>query len=183
MTPEEMFDRAVTSAMQDRHNLIRFLADISETQAHWTPPDGEWTMALGLEHIMLTETYFHTNMLNVLHQADASQRWDNTPANPAKMSPEALRRRDQGFVPAPAVLEPQGKGDFREMRDALLADRETSLQAIRPYRSRDVSRLVLSHPVYGDRNCYDLIAYWGIHDYLHQEQMERVIRQPRYPAA
>jgi hypothetical protein len=183
MTPEEMFDRATTSARQDRHALIRFLANISETQAHWTPPDGEWTIALGLEHIMLTETYFRTNMLNLLRQAEASQRWDNTPAQPAKMSLEALRRRDQGFVPAPAVLEPQGKGDFGDMRATLLVERDTSLQAIRPYRNRDLQRLVLSHPVYGDRNCYDLISYWGIHDYLHQEQMQRVTRQPHYPTA
>lgn len=183
MTPEEMFDRATTAALQDRRNLIRFLANISGTQAHWTPPDGEWTIALGLEHIMLTETYFRTNMLHVIRQAEASNSWDNTPAHASKMSPEALRRRDQGFVPAPAVLEPQGNRDFQEMCAALLSDRETSLQAVRPYRRRDLSRLTLSHPVYGDRNCYDLIGYWGIHDYLHQEQMERVTRQPHYPIA
>jgi hypothetical protein len=64
---------------------------------------------------------------------------------------------------------------------ALLSDREVSLQAVRPYRHKDLSRLTLSHPIYGDRNCYDLIGYWGIHDYLHQEQMERVTRQSHYP--
>lgn len=181
MTPEALFDHAATSAMQDRRNLSRFLANLSETQAHWTPPDGEWTIALGLEHIMLTETYFRTNMLHVIRQAEDSNHWDNTPANPTKMSPEALRRRDQGFVPAPTVLEPEGNGDFRDMCAALLADRETSLQAVRPYRSRDLRRLVLSHPIYGDRNCYDLIGYWGIHDYLHHEQMQRVTQQPQYP--
>ena len=50
------------------------------------------------------------------------------------MSPEALRRRDQGFVPAPAVLEPQGNRNFQEMCAALLSDRQTSLQAVHPYR-------------------------------------------------
>jgi hypothetical protein len=69
------------------------------------------------------------------------------------------------------------------MRQALTAEREASREALLPYRDRDLSRLVIPHPVYGERNLYDVITYSGIHDYLHHEQMQRVTQQPGYPAA
>jgi hypothetical protein len=68
------------------------------------------------------------------------------------------------------------------MRQALLPDKEASQAALLPYRSQDLSRLVFPHPRYGDRHLYDVIEYSGIHDALHQEQMERVTRSPGYPA-
>jgi hypothetical protein len=108
MTPEEMFDRVFASAMQDRRDLIRFLDGVSEEQARWRPPDGEWSILEGLEHIMLTEESVRTRLLNALREAEGSGNWDTAPPNPAKMSAEALRRREQGFVPAPEELLPRG---------------------------------------------------------------------------
>jgi hypothetical protein len=182
MTPEEMFDRAYDAAMQDRKGLIAFLDGITEAQARWRPPDGEWSILEGLEHVMLTETYMRNNLLRLLRDAEAHSAWDNAPENPIKMSAEALRRREQGFVGAPEELEPQGGRDFQEMRLQLLSDRETSQEALAAFRQRDLSRLVLSHPRYGQRHVYDVIEYSGIHDYLHCEQMQRVTRSPDYPA-
>jgi hypothetical protein len=181
MTPETRFDQAFDAAVQDRRDLVQFLNGVSESQARWQPPDGEWSILQGLEHIMLTEAYFLENLLRVLHEAEANDQWDNSPAQPTKMSAEALRRRDQGFVPAPDRLMPRGEGDFVEMRQALIAEREASRNALLPYRGRDLSRLVIPHPVYGERNLYDVITYSGIHDYLHHEQMQRVTHQTDYP--
>lgn len=181
MTSEELFDRAFASAMQDRRDLIRFLDGVSEEQARWRPPDGEWSILEGLEHIMLTEEWFRARLLEVLRKAEASGNWDNAPAHPAKMSAAALRRREQGFVPAPEELEPRGVGNFDEMRKGLLAAREATREAFLPYRSKALSRLLFPHPRYGERNLYDVIEYSGIHDYLHREQMERVTRSSGYP--
>jgi len=182
MTPETQFDRAFDTAMQDRRNLVRFLNDVSASQARWQPPDGEWSILKGLEHVMLTEAFFLENLLRVLHEAEANDHWDNSPDHPTKMSAEALRRREQGFVAAPDRLIPRGERDFVEMRQALIAEREASRNALLPYRGRDLSRLVIPHPVYGERHLYDVITYSGIHDYLHHEQMQRVTRQAEYPA-
>jgi hypothetical protein len=183
MTPEAMFDRTFDSARQDRKDLVQFLAGVSEVQARWCPPNGEWSILEGLEHVMLTEAYFRRNILRTLEKAVSSNTWDNTPANPhPKMPAEALRRREQGFVAAPDQLEPRGEGDFHAMQAALVADREASREALLPYRTRDLSRLIFPHPRYGDRNLYDVIEYSGIHDYLHREQMERVTQHPDYPA-
>jgi hypothetical protein len=181
MTPAEQFDRAFAAAVQDRSNLLRFLDGLSVEQASWHPPDGEWSILEGLEHIMLTEEFFRARLLATLRAAEASGNWDTTPTDPVKMTAAALRRREQGFVPAPEELVPRGNGDLHRMRQALLGERETTRTALLPYRSRDLSRLVFPHPRYGDRNLYDVIEYSGIHDYLHHEQMERVTRSPGYP--
>jgi hypothetical protein len=103
MTPEEQCDRACAAALQDRHDLARFLEGVSEEQAQWRPPDGEWSILEGLEHIMLTEDFFRTHLLAMLRAAEASGTWDNTPSTPVKMSVEALCRREQGCVAAPDV--------------------------------------------------------------------------------
>lgn len=181
MTAEEMFDRACASATQDRRALVRFLASVSVAQAQWHPPDGEWSILEGLEHLMLTEAFFRANLLTVVGQAEASGTWDNSPLQPTKMSAAALRRRAQGFVAAPDVLLPHGNGNLDAMRTALLPDRDATRDALLPYRARDLSRLLLPHPRYGERNVYDVIEYAGIHDALHQEQMQRVTCQPGYP--
>lgn len=181
MTPEEQFDRAYASAMHDRQELVHFLQGVSKTQAQWRPPDGEWSILEGLEHVMRTEAFFRARLLKVLQEAEVSGKWDNAPAHPSKMSAEALRRREQGFVAAPEELNPRGDRTFHDMQEALLSDRETSREALRPYRSQDLNRLLFPHPRYGERHVYDVIEYSGIHDYLHREQMERVTRHPGYP--
>lgn len=183
MTPEEMFDQAFVSAMQDRRDLVRFLEGVSEAQAQWRPPDGEWSIVEGLEHIMLTEEWFRARLLTILREAETSGHWDTMPPHPVKMSAAALRRREQGFVPAPEALVPRGEGDFNAMREALLPARTASREALLPYHSRLLDRLVFPHPRYGDRHLYDVITYSGIHDYLHHEQMQRVTHCPGYPRA
>jgi hypothetical protein len=60
MTPEEQFDRVFASAMQDRQALLHFLDGVTAIQARWHPPDGEWSILEGLEHIMLTEEFFRS---------------------------------------------------------------------------------------------------------------------------
>ena len=113
MTPADMFDGAFASAMQDRRDLLQFLHGVGTEQARWRPPDGEWSILEGLEHVTLSEEFFRARLLQVLHDAEASGTWDNAPAHPVKMSAAALRRREQGFVPAPAELEPSGQRRLR----------------------------------------------------------------------
>ncbi|MBM3223159.1 MAG: DinB family protein [Candidatus Tectomicrobia bacterium] len=182
MTPEEQFDYVFASAMQDRQALLHFLNGVSAEQAQWHPPDGEWSILEGLEHIMLTEEFFRSNLLTILREAESTHTWDTAPANPVKMSPEALRRREQGFVAAPDVLVPRGGRDFQSMCQALLAERQATREAVWGYRARDLSRLLFPHARYGQRNIYDVIEYSGIHDALHCEQMGRVTRSPGYSA-
>ncbi|MEE9273919.1 MAG: DinB family protein [bacterium] len=183
MTPEEQFDAAAASALRDREDLVRFLEGVSEAGARFQPPGGEWSIAEGAEHILLTEPWVREFMGEALRKAGESGEWDTAPDKPVKMTYEALRRREQGRVEAPAHLLPRGGRGFAEMRDSLLPDRRASLDLLLPHRSRNLSRLVIPSASYGDLHFYDRIHYLGIHDYLHREQMERVLRAPGFPAA
>ena len=182
MTPEESFGRAFKIAFRDRVNLIDFLEPLTESQARWKPPDGEWSLLEGLEHIMLEEVSFREGILKGLRHAEETGGWNNAPEPPVKMTAEAMRRREQGRVEAPPCLIPRGDGDFDGMRAALMMDREHSREVLLTYRSRGLSQLVIPmSSIYGDLHVYDRIEFCGIHDALHQEQMERVIKFPGFP--
>lgn len=183
MTPEEMFDEAFASAFNDRKNLLAFLEGVDTSHVHWRPPDGEWSLHENLEHILLTDAYYARFIEKRLAEAEESGSWDTAPESPQKMSREALRRREQGRVPAPDFLIPKGEGDFGEMITRLTPNREAVHQMMLPYRGTDMSRYMHEHFRYGDLNIYDRIVYSGTHDYLHQDQMTRVLKAPGYPGS
>ena len=183
MSPAEMFDEAFRSAFEDRRSLVAFLEGIDPSHVDWRPPDGEWSLRENLEHIVLTDNYLARFFEKRLAEAVESGAWDTAPENPQKMSREALRRREQGVVPAPDFLLPRGEGEFGEMTATLLPKREALHRAMLPHRNTDMSRCVHAHFRYGDLNIYDRIVYSGTHDYLHQDQMTRVIRAPGYPGS
>ncbi len=183
MTPEEKFDAAVASALGDRRELVRFLEGVSDAQAAWRPPDGEWSIAEGTEHILITDAWARKTLVEFLEKAKASGNWDTTPSNPQKLSLDQLRRREQGRVDAPEHLFPKGERPLSEMIPLLLPSREDTNKALLPSRAFDLERLVPPNTRYGDQNVYDRMFYMGIHDALHQEQMERVRKTTGYPKA
>ncbi len=182
MTPEEKFDAAVASALRDRRELIRFLEGISDAQAAWRPPDDEWSIAGGAEHILTTDAWAQKRLMEFLEKAEETGNWDTAPENPKKLSGDQLRRREQGRVDAPDHLLPKGDRPLSEMIPMLLPSREEANKALLPFRARELERLVPPNTRYGDQNVYDRIFYKGIHDALHREQMERVTRAEGYPA-
>lgn len=182
MTPEQRFDQAFEIIFEDRRNLIGFLERFPEEQARWKPPDGEWSILEGLEHIMLEERSFRADILGGLREAAATGVWDNAPNPAIKMSWEAMRRREQGASMAPAHLHPRGEGTWEGMRAALRRDRVATREVLLPYRSRDLNRLIIfMSKRLGQLNVYDRIVYCGIHDYLHQDQMARAERHEGFP--
>ncbi len=181
MTPEEKFDAALASALKDRRALINYLGKFSDSQARWEPPDGEWSIAQGAGHILLTDEFSRGTLAGMLAEAEKTGVWNNAPENPKKLSSEQLRRREQGQVPSPEHLIPAGRRALSEMTPLLLPSREETDAALAPYRSRDLEHLVLPSANYGDLNVYDRMHYMGIHDALHMEQMERLARAPGFP--
>ncbi len=181
MTPEEKFDAALASAREDRRALIEYLEKFSDSQARWEPPDGEWSIAQGAEHILLTDEFARKTLAGMLAEAERGGIWNNAPENPEKLTSGQLRRREQGSVPAPKHLLPAGGRALSEMTPLLLPSREETNAALAPYRSRDLEHLILPSANYGDLNVYDRMHYMGIHDALHMEQMERVTKAPGFP--
>lgn len=182
MTPEEKFDAAVKSAVRDREALIDFLANYTDAQASWEPPDGEWSIAQGVEHILLTDAYAREGLLKTLGEAENTDVWDNSPEHPEKLSSDQLRRREQGAVPSPDHLLPKENRLLSEMIPHLMPSREESNAALSPYRGRELEKLIPPVRRYGEMNVYDRMFYMGIHDALHMEQMERVTKANGFPA-
>ena len=180
ISPEDKFDEAIETAMRDRRNLIEYLGGFNDTEAGWEPENGEWSIAHGAEHILLTDKFARTNMLKTLEEAERTGVWENAPEVPKKITSEQLRRGEQGPVPAPDNLLPVEGKPLSEMIPLLFPSREETAAALQPYRSRELERLLPPPTRYGELNVYDRMTYMGIHDALHQEQMERVTREPGF---
>lgn len=181
MTPEEKFDAAIKSANRDREALIEFLGSYTDTQAGWEPPGGEWSIAQGVEHILLTDAYAREGLLKTLGEAEKTGVWNNAPENPEKLTSAQLRRREQGAVPAPEHLLPKDGRPLSAMIPLLMPSREKTDTALSPYRGRELEKLIPPVSRYGELNVYDRMYYMGIHDALHMEQMERVAKENGFP--
>ena len=153
MTPEEKFDAAVDSALRDRRELIRFLEGFSDAQAAWRPPNGEWSIAEGVEHILITDSWVRETLVEFLEKSEAAGNWDTAPKNPKKLSNDQLRRREQGRVDAPDHLLPKGDRPLSEMDSLILrilatpyaqlceADRQRLIMLLsRQHREREAIR-------------------------------------------
>ena len=183
MTPEEKFDATIDSSMNDRRDLIGFLENQTDAQAGWEPPDGEWSIAQGVEHILLTDDFARKMLVETLETAQKTGNWNNAPDNPQKLTSDQLRRREQGPVPAPEQLHPVEGRPLSEMIPLLMPAREETNKTLAPYRERDLERLNPPATRYGDLNIYDRMNCMGIHDALHKEQMARVTQASGFPAA
>ena len=69
------------------------------------------------------------------------------------------------------------------MMPNLMPSREETDTVLRPYRSKNLVSLIPPIKRYGDLNVYDRMAYMGIHDALHKEQMDRVTKARNFPQA
>ncbi len=186
MKPYENFDKAFKSALTDRDNFITFVKDFSEEQASWKPPDDEWSIIEGIEHTLLVDVFFRKSAIEVLTQAQKTGNWitelDSELEKKEKMTLESLRNREQGFVPSPDSLLPKGRKDLQQMINELYPSKMAIHESFVSFRSNDLSLLIPNpRPRYGPLNIYERIYYSGIHDYLHQEQIERVTKQKYFP--
>tara|TARA_B100000029_G_scaffold117218_5_gene110337 strand:+ start:6948 stop:7508 length:561 start_codon:yes stop_codon:yes gene_type:complete len=182
MNPTEQFDKAFESAFKDRDNFITYVNTFSKEQAIWEPPDNEWSIIEGIEHTLLVDVFFRKSALEVLNEAEKTGNWITKLENKEKMSLEALRKREQGFVPSPESLLPRGRSDLQQMIRELYPSKMAIHECLISFREIDLSSLVPNpRPKYGALNIYERIYYSGIHDYLHQEQMNRVTQHKTFP--
>jgi hypothetical protein len=182
MTSEEEFDEAIKFAIRDRVALIKFIENYTNAQASWEPPDGEWSIAQGVEHILLTDAYSSEGLLKTLGEAKKTGVWNNEPENPKKLTSDQLRRREQGVIQSPDHLLPKGNRSLSDMTPLLMPSREKTDAALTPYRGRELENLIPPVRSYGHMNIYDRMHYRGIHDALHMEQMERVANANGFPS-
>ena len=182
MKPYEHFDKAFESALRDRDNFITYVKDFNEEQGSWKPPDDEWSITEGIEHTLLVDVFFRKSVIEVLTNAQKTGNWITEIENKEKMTLEALRNREQGFVPSPESLLPKGRTDLQQMVKELYPSKMAIHESLVSFRLIDLSLLIPNpRPRYGPLNLYERIYYSGIHDYLHQEQMERVTKQKYFP--
>jgi hypothetical protein len=161
------------------------LADLDATAMSWQPPDGGWSVAQVLEHLVISNTLYFGPMQSLIQEADAT----DGPVRPWKPSfmgglliralvPTAQRRirTSRKLEPGPDVgpdVVNRFLGTMRELTDLLWNAQGIDMRKLR--MTSPVSPLVRR------LNLGDAFVILVVHCQRHMLQIERVVASPDFP--
>ena len=157
-------------------------SELAYLQLGWRPPDGGWSIAQVVEHLILTDEPYNTIIPALLANAPRG----GSPYKPGffgKIIIDAVRPQQpkktkafKGFKPGP---EPRANAiaDYIKIRERLLESIEQS-------KGVDLNRVRMKSPVLGliRYNLGDAFMILTQHTLRHLEQINRVKKQAGFPA-
>ncbi len=151
---------------------------------NWQPPDGGWTVAMVLEHLIVTdEQYFHV-MGPVLESArssddSASQSWK--PSFMGRLLYRGVRPDSERKLRAPTIFSPPVTPRV-EVADILLSHQDLLADFIRRSSGLNLTRLRLGSPVSRmiRLNMGDCLAVLTAHTRRHMLQVGRLVNHPDF---
>ena len=179
-----------------RRQITDRVETLSEAQQTFRPADGAWSVAEIVEHLSILEQNMVRLIGMLLNKAESAAAatpssapaGDDAPAAAASSSSTAAARPFKPFsmdelvetirdkkLTAPEQVRPGGQ--------AALADSLASFQQTRAivesYRPRleaaDLEAATYPHPVFGDFNTAQWLAFIGHHEARHLRQIERLL--------
>jgi hypothetical protein len=171
----EIFD----SIDETRAKLAGTISGLSDGELNFRPAENTWTVAELVEHVAKTEASIVPLVFRLLKNAEvdgaASDGTINPPISLAEQHEIARTTRFQ----APEMIRPEGTASVSESLAKLSESRET----IRGLRARleavDLSNTAFPHPAFGKLNLYQWLAFIGLHEGRHVEQMEKILAEMR----
>jgi hypothetical protein len=133
--------------------LPALLAHVSDEQARWKPPQGNWSILEILCHLADEEVEDFRQRLKLV-LTDAAAPW------PSIRPEEAARDRSYN------------RQDVRVALDRFSRERADSLEWLRGLDKPDWNA-VHEHPQFGPLRAGDLLGAWAAHDWLHLRQMAK----------
>lgn len=174
----------ITDVEAARTRLCQGVDGLSSVQAGFKSAPDAWSVAEILEHLSKSEKLLVKRFRDSLDQAETA---GNGKAQPGGFEPFSLdnfveRARYEKYK-APQVLVPAGSFSVPDILLELRASR-LELLSLRPrFEARDVSRVGFPHPVFGQLNLYQWLAFVGLHEDRHLRQIESVMATPGFPSA
>ena len=192
-----------------RAQTLAMIQDLSQEQLDYVPEPGAWSIGDMLDHLILSEQFLRGEIALLIEQAKAGQipylyrsfaefnarpafipecalSWLEAPLNVFNMfMPASIREYIVRNVPvralAPDVTLPRrGKTKaalYEELR-AMLHETE-ALFAANP--SLDYDNMRHQHPLFGIQTVPQLVRTLGLHEQAHQDQIARILANPRFP--
>lgn len=171
----EIFD----SIDETRAKLTGTVSDLSEAEQNFRPAENAWSVAELVEHVAKTEASIVPLVFRLLKNAEAEGAGsDGTINPPISLVAQHEQARTSRFQ-APEMIRPEGTASVSESLAKLAESRAT----IRSLHSRleaiDLSNTAFPHPAFGKLNLYQWLAFIGLHEGRHLEQIEKTLAQAR----
>ena len=159
-----------------RRRIVARVERIAEEQRSFRPAEGAWSVAEIVEHLSITEGNMVRLVSKLLGKIESEA--DESSVAPQSMSPFSLDDYVEQIstvkLEAPEAIRPVGVplGDSL----ARLAETRATLNALRSrVEACDGTRAHYPHPFFGPLDLYQWLAFIGMHEQRHFNQMERLL--------
>ena len=159
---------------EKRLALRRTVEAIPREQRDRTPADGRWSVAQIIEHLAITDRRF-AQLIKSKLEADPPPKDERTDSILGTFNFTQILNRTIK-IEAREALRPTGldsEAAFYELQSA----REELLGVIRSADGLDLSKLHHAHPLFGELNLYQWLAFIAMHEARHTDQILEAVRQ------
>ncbi len=167
-----------------RARLFRSVENLSEAERTFRPAPGKWSIAEVLEHVSLVESNVLRLLQIALRKADAAGGGDRPEGEPfaAVSIKEFVEQAATRKYQSPEAAIPTGSATVADSR-ARLEETRAALDSLRPLVERlDCTRMLYPHPAFGPLNIYQWLAFIGVHQSRHRQQIEALKETLNAPA-
>ncbi|HEY0050769.1 MAG TPA: DinB family protein [Pyrinomonadaceae bacterium] len=164
---------------ETRAKLIERVSNLPEAEQNFRPSETAWTVKELTEHLAKTEASIIPLVFRLLKNAEAEGAKSDGTINPPMSLVEQKEKSRTAKFQAPDMIRPEGTTSIPESLAKLEESRET-INGIRPrLEAVDLSNTAFPHPAFGKLNLYQWLAFIGLHEGRHVEQIEKILSQAR----
>ncbi len=192
-----------------RSGTIRLVEGLTEEQAAYRPTSDAWSVSQILDHLLLTEALYRTQMKRLIELAREGKRSNidvtlsevdlSLPFIPKALMPamalpltmmnmfvpQSLRETVLRFpimkAKNPKISEPAPAKPLAVLREQLAASLgETEALFVGALPAK-TGRVTVSHPVFGRNTIANIFGLMAAHEERHGTQIAGVLRQPGFP--
>ena len=194
-----------------RERTSKMIQELSQEQMDFSPTAGEWSVGEVVDHLLLAEGMYRTEIATLIELMQTGRipriyrSFADLNAGPtiipkailplfdvpfnllATFTPRSLReyfaRLQMVPIRHPDITTPRQNravDDFRHELGASLAETKAVFAA---HPNLDYTKMTYQHPLLGVQNVPELLNFMGLHEELHQQQIAKVLANPRFPIA
>ena len=207
--PDEERIRALAQYRAAREGTLAIIRDLTQRQADFAPAANVWSIGENVQHLLLTEDLYRTQMRKMIEMArkggakniDLTFQQINTtfayipravmpvftvPLNMMNVfMPRAVREMmfRLPLIPAvnPTFSSPAGSVPVEELRARALSSIVATEMVFQGDLPANLNDITLSHPVLGTNNIPQIFGVIAAHEERHHTQMRSVLTSPRFP--
>jgi uncharacterized damage-inducible protein DinB len=207
--PAEMFRADLELFRSTRARTLTMVRGLSQGQMDYTPAPEKWSIGAVLDHLLLSEEFFRSEIAQLIQLKKAGRQPVRTrtiadlnfsvafipkvvlplfegPLTvlnvfvPSSVREFIIRNR---LVPAQSadIATPRNGRPAAELRDELESFLKQTAALLEANSSLDYGEMIEQHPLLGTNNVLQLLRLLAFHEQRHQSQISEILSDPKFP--